>query len=60
MRINAELCSESLDRVEREVAFTSFDSGEVAGCDLQLFGEALLGQTTALTLGSHVRTERCP
>ena len=59
VRIKIKLCSESLDGVEREVAFTSFDSGEVTGCDVQLLGQPLLGQATALTLGSHVRAERC-
>lgn len=59
MRIKIKLCSESLDGVECEVAFTSFDSGEVTGCDVQLLGQPLLGQATAFTLGSHVRAERC-
>jgi len=59
VRIKIKLCSESLDGVECEVAFTSFDSGEVTGCDVQLLGQPLLGQATAFTLGSHVRAERC-
>lgn len=59
MRIKIKLCSESLDGVECEVAFTSFDSGEVTGCDVQLLGQPLLGRATAFTLGSHVRAERC-
>lgn len=59
MRINAELCSESLYRIEGQVTFASLNGCEVAGCDVQLFGEALLGQATAVTLGAHVRAERC-
>ena len=59
VRIKIKLCSESLDGVECEVAFTSFDSGEVTECDVQLLGQPLLGQATAFTLGSHVRAERC-
>lgn len=59
MRINAELCSESLYRIEGQVTFASLNGCEVTGCDVQLLGQSLLGQVTAVTLCSHVRAERC-
>lgn len=59
VRINIKLCSESLYRIEGQVTFASLNGCEVTGSDVQLLGQPLLGQATAVTLGAHVRAERC-
>lgn len=58
MRINAELCSERLDGVEREVPLPALDRGEVPGRDPELLGKSFLGEGSAVALGADLRTER--
>ena len=58
MRIKIKLCSESLDGVEREVAFTSFDTAHVGAVDAKNVCEGFLAQASLQPVGTQIPAHR--
>ena len=57
LSLDLELLSESIHRIQGEVALPALDAGEVPSRDTELLGETLLRQTARKAQIAHLRSE---